>query len=82
MCKVDGKVADGQIMARQPSKQSASENLYNKHLRSLKKTPVSVGEPSNGGPRLAQFFEAVDGMGERALKNGTIARSVRERNTA
>jgi hypothetical protein len=75
-------MTDGQIMTKQATKKSASENLYNKHLRSLKKAPVNVGEPSNGGPRLSQFFEAVDGMGERALKNGTIARSVRERKRA
>ena len=61
-----------------PHKTTQSEDRTNR----LKKAPISVSEPRNGGPKMAQFFEGIHGMGARARANGTIALSVRTRKQA
>jgi hypothetical protein len=59
--------------------ENPSDALYKEHLAALKGSPVNTGEPANGHIPMATFFESIAGMGERARKNGTIARMVRTR---
>jgi hypothetical protein len=74
-----GQKMTGQIMAKSSDEVAHADALYSSYLVRLNEAPVVVIEPRNGGPRLAQFVEVISGMGERAAKRGTIARSVRER---
>jgi hypothetical protein len=74
----------GKNMTQQNKEQrpATAEELYEKHKAALDEQPVLVGEPPNGGPRLAHFFTVVGGIGQRTRERGSIVRTVRARNAS